>query len=128
MDHHVFVEKYRSNKIAVDVDKNKAGFMYGQPGLIPQEFRTKQALIRTFAFGGCLLCVTMFFFIPWWAALCIVRWALYVSTSPKERCERGAASRGTKSDSNYKRIGLIRQSTGPSFLAPAISKLGIKYG
>jgi len=40
MNHSDFVEKYNSNLIAVNVDRNKAGFIYEQPGLIPQQFRS----------------------------------------------------------------------------------------
>ncbi|MFC1665674.1 hypothetical protein ACFL17_08615 [Pseudomonadota bacterium] len=69
MNHSEFVEKYRSNKIAVDVDRNKAGFMYEKPGLMPQQFRVKQTVIRIFAFGGIVLGAILFFFVPWWAAL-----------------------------------------------------------
>lgn len=72
MDHSVFVEKYRSGLITVSVDKNKAGFMYESPLLMPQKLRTQQAIVRTAAFGGLLVGVALFLFAPWWFALAIL--------------------------------------------------------
>ena len=71
MEHSTFVQKYRANKIEVSVDKNKAGFMYENLGLLSQKLRKKQALIRTCGFGGVLLGIVLFFFFPWWFALIV---------------------------------------------------------
>ena len=89
MIHSDFVEKYNSNQIAVNVDRNKAGFMYEQPGLIPQQFRAKQAMIRTVAFGGILLGVVLFFFVPWWAALGVLFFGLYMFTQAQKNAAKG---------------------------------------
>ncbi len=35
MNYSDFIERYNSNQMSVDVDKNKAGFMYEQPSLMP---------------------------------------------------------------------------------------------
>jgi hypothetical protein len=89
MNHSDFVEKYHSNQIAVNVDRNKAGFMYEQPGLIPQQFRAKQAMIRTLAFGGFLLGVVLFFFIPWWAAFGVLFLGLYMFPLAQKNAAKG---------------------------------------
>lgn len=39
MTHSEFVEKYNSNKLLVNVDKNKAGYMYRDPYLMPHKLR-----------------------------------------------------------------------------------------
>lgn len=72
MDHSTFVEKYRTNKLEVSVDKNKAGFMYQDPGLLPQKLRKRQALIRTVGFSAVPLGIILFFFVPWWSALIVL--------------------------------------------------------
>ena len=89
MNHSDFVEKYSSNKIAVDVDRNKAGFMYKQTGLMPQQFRAKQAMLRTLAFGGILLGMALFFFVPWWAALGVLFIALYMFPQAQKNAAKG---------------------------------------
>jgi len=77
-DHAVFVKKYRANQIAVDVDKNKAGFLYDNPALMPRALQKKQALIRAIAFGGVLIGTTFFFFAPWCVALGVLLIGLYM--------------------------------------------------
>ena len=72
MEHAEFVEKYRAKDVVVSVDKNKAGFMYGTPYLMPKKLRTQQALIRTAAFGVAILGVAFFFFAPWWLAVGVI--------------------------------------------------------
>lgn len=72
MEHQEFVQKYKSGAIAVSVDRNKAGFMYQSPSLLPDRLRTQQALARTVAFGGVLGGIVAFFFAPWWLALGII--------------------------------------------------------
>jgi len=89
MNHSDFVEKYSSKQIAVDVDKNQAGFMYGQPGLMPQQFRTKQAMIRTLGFGGLALSIALFFFVPWWAALGVLFIALGMFVQAQKSAVKG---------------------------------------
>ena len=89
MNHSDFVKKYNSNQISVSVDKNKAGFMYEPPGLMPQQFRTKQAMIRTLAFGGLLLGVALFFFVPWWAALGVLFVAFYMFPQAQKNAAKG---------------------------------------
>lgn len=65
MLHSEFVEKYRRGLITVTGDKNKAGYIYESPWMIPDRLRTQQALIRTLAFGGTLGGIAAFFFAPW---------------------------------------------------------------
>ena len=72
MDHSTFVKKYRANALSVSVDRNKAGFLYEKSGLMPQSARSKQAMIRTGAFGGLLVGVALLFFAPWWLALAVL--------------------------------------------------------
>lgn len=45
MNHADFVSRYQNNQIAVDIDKNKAGFMYEQQGLILQELRASENVV-----------------------------------------------------------------------------------
>lgn len=89
MNHSNFVERYNSNQIVVDLDRNKAGFMYEQPGLIPKQYRAKQAMIRTLAFGGFLLGVVLFFFVPWWAALGVLFFGLYMFPQAQKSAAKG---------------------------------------
>jgi hypothetical protein len=78
VEHSVFVAKYRSGHITVTVEKNKAGFMYGSPSLLPKKSRTQQALLRNIAFGGVLVGFVLFFFAPWWIALAVLALGLYM--------------------------------------------------
>lgn len=68
MDYIEFITKYNSNEISVDIDKKKAGLMYKQPDLMPQDLRAKQSMIRNVGFGGLVVGAVLFFFSPWWLA------------------------------------------------------------
>ena len=89
MEHSTFVQKYRANKIEVSVDKNKAGFMYEKPGLLPQNLRKKQALIRTGGFGGVLLGIVLFFFSPWGFALMVLFFGLFMFPYAQKSAAKG---------------------------------------
>lgn len=89
MDHSTFVEKYQTKKIKVAVDKNKAGFMYQYPELLPQTLRKKQALIRAVAFGLVLLSIILFFFITWWQALIVLIISLYMFPYAQNSAAKG---------------------------------------
>ena len=92
MEHSVFVEKYWSNQIAVDIDKNKAGFMYEQQGLMPQDLRVKQVMIRTLAFGGVIAALVLFFIAPWWAGAGVLLLALYTFPKAQKNAAEGVLS------------------------------------
>ena len=108
MNHSDFVEKYSSKQIAVDVDRNQAGFMHDQPGLMPQQFRTKQAMIRTLAFGGLALGVVLFFFVPWWAALGVLFIALKMFHQAQKSAAKGVLEASLQ-DPNVYRIAVENQ-------------------
>lgn len=69
MNHQTFVEKYNKQELSVNIDRDKAGFMYEKTNLMPQELRKKQAMIRFFAFFGLISSIVLFFYIQWWIAL-----------------------------------------------------------
>jgi hypothetical protein len=89
MEHSTFVQKYRDNKIEVSVDKNKAGFMYKNSDLLPQNLRKKQALIRTGGVGGVLLGIVLFFFSPWWLALIVLFLGLLMFPNAQKSAAKG---------------------------------------
>jgi len=88
MRHSEFVEKFNDGKISVNVDKNLAGFLYGRPGLLPRDIRLKQANLRTFAIGGTLAGLVLFFFIPWEIALIV----LFIGLALFPICQKNAAN------------------------------------
>lgn len=77
MNHKDFIEKYNSGEITVNIDINKAGYMYAQSDM-PKELKRKQAIIRAFAFGGVILGFVLFFYVQWWIALGILIMALSI--------------------------------------------------
>lgn len=89
MDYSEFVSRYHANQISVSIDKNKAGYMYERPDLMPQRLRTQQVLIRTMAFGGVLLGIVLFFFAPWWAALAILIFGLFMFPQAQRAAAKG---------------------------------------
>ena len=108
MDHSVFVEKYRANQIAVDVDKNKAGFLYHKPSLIPQDLLAKQEKFRTLGFGGLLLTFVLFFLMPRWVALSVLVIAIYMFTQAQKSALRGVIEAALKYLYVYKEAVEIR--------------------
>lgn len=101
MEHAVFVEKYLANKIVVSVDKNKAGFMYGNPGLMSQRLRTQQAMIRTVAFGGAILGAALFFIAPWWLALGVLLVGLFMFPKAQRLAAEGVLEASLRDSSVY---------------------------
>ena len=72
MEHAQFVEQFNERHISVHINKNKAGFLYRDEGLMPDNLRAKQAWLRGMAFGGLLFGLIAFFYTPWWVAAGIV--------------------------------------------------------
>jgi hypothetical protein len=72
MEHDEFVQKYRAGLLAVRVDREKAGFLYEKPGLMPESLRMRQANLRAIAFGGVGLGIALFFFVEWWIAALVL--------------------------------------------------------
>ena len=108
MEFDDFVEKWRKNQISVQVDKNKAGFMYEKPGIMPSKYRKKQALFRTLAFGGCIAGVVLFFFIQWWISILILFFGLWMF--PK--CQSAAATGVLDASLNSREIFQIAKDNG----------------
>lgn len=78
MDHSVFVQKYHTKSIQVKVDKNKAGFMFQDPFLMPFDVRKKQANLRLLVFSSFALSVALFFFVKWWIAVICLLAVLFI--------------------------------------------------
>lgn len=89
MDHPIFVEKYRSNDLSVSVDRNKAGFLYGNTRLLPKKLRIRQALLRSIAFGGMVLGIILFFIVPWWLALGVLLFGFVMFPVAQKSAARG---------------------------------------
>ena len=96
MEHSVFVEKYRANQIAVNVNKSKVGFLYDKPGLIPQDLLEKQAKFRTLGFGGLVIAFVLFFLMPRWVALGVLAIAIYMFTQAQKNAFRGVIEAALK--------------------------------
>ena len=119
MDHTTFVQKYNEGEIAVDVDRNKAGFMYEQQGLMPQDLRARQTLFRTAAFGGFILGIALFFFAEWWIALGVLMLALYMFPKSQSNAAEGVLQASLRSSAVYdiavqNEVLLIRDATSPA--------------
>ena len=73
MEHSEFLEGIAAGKIDLVVDKNAAGFLYGQPGLLPEPLRRRQANVRALGIGLLILGIALFFFVPWYVgAACVL--------------------------------------------------------
>ena len=105
MEHTAFVDKYLAKKIVVSVDRNKAGFMYGDPHLMPKKFRTQQAMIRTAAFGGVLVGVALFFIAPWWLALGVLLVGFFMFPKAQMQAAAGVLEASLK-DSHVYRVAM----------------------
>ena len=89
MNHDEFKSLYQSGALAVDVDKNKAGFMYQSPYLMPRPLRRRQAAMRTFAFGGFFLSIILFFIVSWWIALLSMFLSLFMFPAAQKDAAKG---------------------------------------
>lgn len=89
MEHGEFVQKLKDNKINVRVEKNRAGFMYQSPSLMPQKYRAEQAKLRTLAFGGIILGIALFFFVEWWIALIVLLGGFFAFPQCQKRAAHG---------------------------------------
>lgn len=108
MEHADFVEKYNTSQIKVHVHRDKAGFLYGQPGLIPENLGATQAMIRTVAFGGLILGLALFFFVPWWVAVIVVVFALYIFPIAQKNAMKGVLEAALRDQYVYQ-VALERQ-------------------
>jgi hypothetical protein len=89
MEHDEFVQKYRNGLLVVRVDREKAGFLYGKPGLMPEKLRMRQANLRAIAFGGVGLGIALFFFVEWWIAALVLIAGLMMFPYCQRRGARG---------------------------------------
>jgi uncharacterized protein YjeT (DUF2065 family) len=87
MNHSEFRQKLQNGQIEVLVDRNKAGFMYRDPNLLPHPIRVQQAKIRTLGFGLLAIGIVLFFFVPWWIPIIV----LFVGMLQFPRVTRKAA-------------------------------------
>ncbi len=101
MEHSIFMDKYKANEIAVDIDRNKAGFMYEKQGVMPQKLRTKQANIRAVAFGSILVGLALFFFAPWWAGVAVLLIALYMFPQVQKQAAKGVLEASLQNSQIY---------------------------
>jgi hypothetical protein len=92
MDHKAFAERLASGQISVRVDKAKAGYFYGVPGLMPSGTKKLQAIIRFAAFGGVGLGLVLFFVAPWWAAILVLFFGLYMFPHAQKSAATGVLS------------------------------------
>ena len=102
MEHSEFVDRYSKGEISVNVDKNQAGFMYGRPGLMPQSLRARQARYRTFAFGGVIVGIALFFLATWWVALAVLFFGLYMFPQAQKSAAAGVLEAALLDASVYK--------------------------
>ena len=65
--HSSFVERYNSNDLALRINTNAAGFAF--QGILKREYGGKQAMHRTFYFGGLLVGFIAIFFVGWWSLI-----------------------------------------------------------
>ena len=99
MKHSEFVEAYNTGKIAVHVDKNRAGFIYEDPYLLPQSVRSRQAKFRSLFFGLVIIGLVLFFFVKWQIALLVLVVGLLFSRKAQSDTAKGVLESALKSES-----------------------------
>ncbi len=111
MEYAEFAEGVKEGRLRYSIDKNAAGFLYGQVGLIPQGMRRRQANTRALAYGLSALGVVLFFFVPWYFALLSLGVGFYQSRRAQKLAESDVAELVTRS---------------PAVFAAALSNKAIK--
>ena len=101
MEHSIFVAKYKTKQIAVDIDRNKAGFMYGQKSLMPDYILARQTKTRTVAFGGIIVTVALFFFAPWWIAVGVMLVVFFMFLQIPKSAAKGVLEASLQSPQVY---------------------------
>jgi len=107
MTYDEFVDAYR-NGTRFLVDESRAGFLYGQPGLLPSGTRAKQTFIRTLFYLGTLGGIAAFFFMVWYQALGILIVGLYMS----RMAQRDAASGVLKAALRHPQVYEVAMDAG----------------
>ena len=111
MEHSEFVSGYKSRAVKAHVDRNAAGFLYAKPGLIPQKYRTQQAIIRALFFGGVILGIALFFFVDWYVALAVLVFGLFMSTRATQFAAKGVLETALADPAFYQMVtekGVLR--------------------
>ena len=100
MTHYEFVKKFENGELTVNVDKNKAGFLYQKKYFLPDHIRKRQGIYRSIAFSILFLGLISFIFMPWYFALAV----LLVGFCSFPLCQKDAAKGVLESALIYDRI------------------------
>ncbi len=102
MNHEQFVKAYNERTISASIDKDKAGFFYENPYLLPNSVRRRQALLRTGMFGLIAIGIVLFFFVPWYIALAVTIAGLVFSRIAQADAAKGLFESLITSEGLYK--------------------------
>lgn len=64
--HAEFVRKYNSGELTLTVNTNAAGYLFQN---LLAEYASRQAMLRTFFFGGIIGGTIAIFFVGWWSLI-----------------------------------------------------------
>lgn len=116
VDHAEFVRGYAAGTVKARVDRSAAGFLYGQPGVMPDTFRKQQALLRAFAFGGIIAGIALFFFTDWLFALAVLLFGTYMTAQVPRAAAKGVLQAALRDAQFYEMArdkGILRVEAGP---------------
>ncbi len=67
--HGTLVRAVARGALRLRADNSKAGFLYGDPGLLPHRLRVQQARRRTLGFALLIAGPVSLLWLPWWACM-----------------------------------------------------------
>lgn len=111
LEHSSFVSGYQSGSLTVHVDRNAAGYLYEQEGLILEKHRTLQAMTRSFFFGGVIGGIALLFFVQWYFALAVLLFGIFMSRVATRAAARGVLQTALVRPRFYKKVkdsGILR--------------------
>jgi hypothetical protein len=88
MNHEEFVQAYRGGLAKVHVDREAAGHLYAEPGLLPTDIRLRHAVVRLIGWLFMIAAVAVLFYAAWdLAAAAAIGGLVILSQSPRDAAD-----------------------------------------
>jgi hypothetical protein len=94
MNHEEFVQAYREGLARVRIDREAAGYLYAEPGLLPTDIKLRHAVVRLIGWLFLFAAAAVLFYAVWdLAAAAAIAGLVILSRAPSDAADglvRGA--------------------------------------
>lgn len=88
MNHEEFVQAYRGGTAKVSIDRQSAGDLYAEPGLLPTDIRVRRAVVQLIGWLFVVAAIGVLFYAAWdLAAATFIGGLVILCLAPRDAAE-----------------------------------------